>query len=251
MKSETKLRQLLIVILPALVLVGCTASSTLQSALGSKYRYSLTMAGPEKSNNMLYRDEQLLIQFRLDEPGLRFQAQNISPDSMRIDWAKATISVRGVISPIRTIATFYDTTGTQPARQVLPSLGVVRDVIVPRGNVYFDGAQWHVDDLLPTTDANKRSMRITIAKLLDSIIEVQLPIECGTDVRSYKFSFSVNSIRQISWSDYRVATWIPPHPPVKGLRPSAQDNLTAVIIGAGFMIFLRYLVSINKVPVVE
>jgi hypothetical protein len=209
------------------------------------------MVGPEKSKDMLYRDEQLIIQFRVDDPGIRFQAQNISPDTMRIDWAKATIGVQGTFSPIRTMSTFYDTTKLQPARQVLPSLEVVRDVMLPRGNTYFDGAQWCIDDLLPTTDASTHGMRNTIMRLVGSTIEIRLPIECGSDVRLYVFSFSADSIRQISWSDYRPAPWIPPHPPVKGLRPTSQDILTTVIIAGSIMGFLRYMTTVKKVPAVE
>jgi hypothetical protein len=209
------------------------------------------MVGPGKSKDMLFRDEQLIIQFRVDEPGVRFQAQNISPDTMRIDWSKATIGVHGLVSPIRTMSTFYDTTKEQPASQILPSLGVVRDVILPRGNTYFDGTQWRIDDVLPTTDANTHGMRATIMRLVGSTIEIRLPIECGSEVRPYVFSFSVDSVHQISWSDYRPAPWIPPHPPVKGLRPTSQDNFTTVVIAGGFLGFLRYMMTLKKVPVVE
>jgi len=245
------LRPLFIVILPALVLGGCAASSKLESSLGNKYEYSVSMVGPEKSKDMLYRDEQLIIQFRVDEPGIRFQAQNISPDTMRIDWSKATIGGRGLSSPIRTMSTFYDTTKQQPASQILPSLGVIRDVILPRGSIYFDGARWRVDDLLPTTDANTRAMRTIITSLVGSTIEIRLPIECGSDVRPYVFSFSVDSVRQISWSDYRPTPWLPAPPPVKGLRPTSKDNFTTVFIAGGFLGFLQYMMTMNKVPVVE
>ncbi len=245
------LRPIFIVVVPALVLAGCTASSNLQKTLGNKYKYSMSMVGPERSKDMLYRDEQLIIQFRVDDQGIRFQAQNISPDTMRIDWAKATIGVHGVLSPVRTMSTFYDTTKMRPASQVLPSLGVVRDVILPRGSCYFDGTQWRVDDLLPTTDENTHTIRNTIMRSVGNMIDIMVPIERGFDIRSYVFSFTVDSVRQIPWSDYRPASWIPPHPPVKVLRRTSQDNLTAVIIAGGFLGFLRYMVTMNKVPVVE
>ncbi len=240
-----------IVVVPALVLAGCTASSRLQSTLGNKYKYSVSMVGPEKSADMLHRDENLIIQFQVDDPGIRYQLQNISPDTMRIDWAKATIGVHDLVSPIRTMSTFYDTTKMQPPSLVLPSLGVVRDVILPRGSTYFDGVQWRIDDLLPTTDVNTYAMRNTIMRLVGSLIEIRLPIECGSDVRSYVFSFSVDSVRQIPWGNYRAASWIPVAPPVKGLRPTPKDNITAVIIAGGFLGFLRYMVTMKKVPVVE
>lgn len=243
-------RHLFILIVSALVLVGCTASSTFQATLGNKYRYSVSMVGPEKSKDMLYRDERLMIQFRVEDPGIRFQAQNISADVMKIDWAKARIGIHGTSTPIRTMSMFYDTTKMEPASQVLPSLGVVRDVMVPRGNTYFDGAQWRVNDLLPTTDGNAHAMRNTIMQLVGSTIEIRLPIECGSDVRSYTFSFAVDSVRQISWSDYRPAPWIPAPPPGKNLRPNPMGNLTAVFIAVGFLGFLRYMMTVHKTPAV-
>jgi len=251
MKNNPTLRTFFIVILPALVLAGCAASSKLQSTLGNKYKYSTSMTSPEKSKEMVYRDEQLMIQFRMEDKGIRFQAQNISPDTMRIDWSKASVGVHGTFSPVRTVSTFYDTTRQQPAVQVLASLGIVRDAILPRGNSYFDGAQWRVDDLLPTTDANTHGMKNNIMGLVGSTIEIQLPVECGSEVRPYVFSLSIDSVCQVSWSDYRPASWVPPSPPVKKLRPTAQDNFTSVILGASFLGFLRYMMTVKKIPVVE
>ena len=238
-------------IVPALVLVGCTASSNFQSTLGNKYRYSVSMVGPGKSKDMLYRDERLMIQFRVEDPGIRFQAQNISADVMRIDWANAKIGVHGTSTPIGTMSMFYDTTKMEPESQVLSSLGVVRDVIVPRGNTCFDGVEWRVNDLLPTTDANSQSKKNTIMQLVGSTIDIRLPIECGSDVRSYTFSFAVDSVHQILWSDYRPVPWIPAPPPVKSLRSTSNDYLAAAVIAAGFLGFLRYMTTVHKTPAVE
>lgn len=244
-------RQFFILALPALLLMGCTASSSLQSTLGNKYKYLVTMTGPERSKEMLFRDKQLMIQFRVDDPGIRFQAQNISPAEMRIDWPKATITVHGTSSPVRNLSTFYDSTKAQPAGQTIPPMGVIRQAVVPRGNSYFDGTQWRVEDLLPTTDGNIRSMQNTITRMVGTTIELRLPIECGSESRSYLFSFAVDSVMQIPWREYRPASWIPPHPPVKGLRPAPEQQIAAVIIAGSFLGFLSYMMTMKKVPVVE
>lgn len=154
-------------------------------------------------------------------------------------------------SPVRNLSTFYDSTKSQPAVQTIPPLGVVRDVILPRGNSYFDGTQWRVDDLLPTTDANSRSMQTTITRMVGAAIELRLPVVCGSESRSYLFSFAVDSVIQIPWREYRPASWIPPHPPVKALRPAPEHQLTAVVIASGFLGFLSYMMTMKKVPVVE
>jgi len=250
-KSETMLRQILILVFPLLLLVGCTASSRLQSTQGNKYQYSISMFAPEKSKDMLFRDDQLIIQFRLSNPGIRFQIQNISPTDMRIDWANALIGIHNAYSPVRNISTFYNTTAKIPSGQLIPPLGVIRDAILPRGNTYFDGVQWRVDDLLPTTDANERAIMNTIMRQVGGSIDVILPLEFGSDVRTYQFTFSVDSVRQVAWSDYRPPSWLPPQPPVRRLQQSVEDWVTAAILTTGFLVVLRYVTVAKKTPVVE
>ncbi|MDP2885365.1 MAG: hypothetical protein Q8P51_10135 [Ignavibacteria bacterium] len=71
---------------------------------------------------------------------------------------------------------------------------------------------------------------------MGSTIEIQIPVECGSDVRSHTFSFSVDSVRHISWNDYRSAGSIPPYSPMKGSRPTSQESFTtAIIIVGGFL----------------
>jgi hypothetical protein len=85
-----------------------------------------------------------------------------------------------------------------------------------------------------------------------STIEIRIPVEGGSDVGSHAFSFSVDSVRDISWNDYRSAGSIPPYSPMKGLRPTSQESFTrAIIIVGGFLGYLRYIMTIEKVPVVE
>jgi hypothetical protein len=245
------LRQILILVFPLLLLVGCTASSRLQSTQGNKYQYSISMFAPEKSKDMLFRDDQLIIQFRLSNPGIRFQIQNISPTDMRIDWANASIGIHKAYSPVRNISTIYDATAKIPSGQLIPPLGVIRDAILPRGNTYFDGVQWRVDDLLPTTDANERAIMSTIMRQVGGSIDVILPLEFGSDVRTYQFTFSVDSVRQVAWSDYRPASWLPPQPPVRRLQQGVEDWVTAAILATGFLVILRYVTVAKKTPVVE
>jgi hypothetical protein len=72
------LRHCFIVDLPALVPTGCTSSSRLQSTPSNKYEHCMSVVGPEKSKDMLYRDELLIIQLRMTGSGFRFKLQNIS-----------------------------------------------------------------------------------------------------------------------------------------------------------------------------
>jgi hypothetical protein len=250
-RFETMFRRSTFLVLLPLLLAGCVSSSKLQSTLGNKYAYSVSMVEPVRSKEMLFRDKQIVIQFRVDDPGFRFQIQNITPADMKIDWAHATINVHGLPSPVRSASMLYDTTNAEPASQSVPSLGVVREAIIPRTSVYFDGTQWHIDDLLPTTDGNTHAMRSSISKLVGSSIDLTLPIDFGADAHSYRFTFSIDSVRQIQWSEHRAPGWIPPLPPIHRLKPNPEDNVAAIIIAGSFLGILRYMTSLKKTPVVE
>jgi len=233
------------------LLVGCSASSRLQSAFGSKYRYSISMVTPERSTSMLFRDDALIIQFRFDDPAIRFQLQNLSSGDMRIEWSQASIGIRGTYSSVRNLATLYDSGTVAVFSPVIPSLGVVRDVVLPRGNVSFEGMQRRVADLLPTTDENSDARRNSILKAEGSNVDVVLPILVGTDRRIYRFTFVVDSVRQISWADHKVPAWLPPLPAVRRSGPSTAEQITAAIIAGSFLGIFAYLRTAKKTPVVE
>ncbi len=244
--------RLLVFLAPlGLLLIGCSATSRLTSTYGNKYRYSISMVAPVKSSNLLFRDDRLIIQFRFDDPAIRFQAQNISSTNMRIDWNKASLGIRGLYTPVRNLSAFYDSSAAPLLSPLIPSLGVIRDVILPRGNVFFDGEQWQVSDLLPTRDQNSQAMRSSVVSLIGSTIDVILPVDFESDSRSYRFSFTVDSVSQISWNDYRLPGWLPPRTPVRKLTPSTEEQITAAIIVSGFLGVFAYMRSAKKSPVSE
>ena len=223
----------------------------LQSGRGNKYRYVASMTAPQRSMNLLYRDDDIIVQFRLEESALRFQFQNLSDSTLLIDWPHASIGVRGIYSPVRNLSTFYDTTSVRPAGRYVPSLGVIRDVILPRGNTYFDRTRWHREDLLPTTDGNSQAMRNTIAGMVGSPIDVLLPVAVAGYQRQYHFTFAVDSVLQMRWDEYRPEAWLPSEPPVMRVGPTSDDEITAAIIASGFLGFFSYMLTAKKSPVSE
>ena len=59
-------------------------------------------------------------------------------------------------------------------------------------------------------------------------------------------------LQNISWNDYRSAGSIPRYSPLKGFRPTSQESFAkAIIIVGGFPGYLRDIMTIEKVPVVE
>jgi hypothetical protein len=244
-------RLILPALLPLLFLLGCSSAARLQSSFGNKYRYSVSLVAPSRSSDLLFRDDHLIIQFRFDDPAIRFQAQNLSADTLRINWEKASLDVRGSSTPVRHLSTFYDSTAAASDSSPIPSLGVIRDVILPSRNVSFDGKQWRERDLLPTTDGHSLALRDSILNMTGATVSLILPLTFGSNVRSYRFVFSIDSVRQIAWNEYRLPAWLPPQPSPQDLKPTTGDQITAAIITSGFLGFFAYMLTLKKTPVVE
>lgn len=211
----------------------------------------MSMIAPVRSKDLLYRDDRIIIQFRLEESALRFQLQNLSDSTLQIDWPNASIGIRGVYSPVRNLSNFYDTVSIQPASCTIPTFSVIRDVILPRGNTYFNGTRWYREDLLPTVDGNSRAMKNTIAGMVGSPIDVLVPIGVGGSQRVYHFTFAVDSVSQLRWDEYRPAVWLPSEPPILHIRPTTEDQITAAIVAGGFLGFFSYMLTVKKTPVSE
>jgi len=209
------------------------------------------MVAPAKSSDLLFRDERLIIQFRFDDPAIRFQAQNISTGAMRIDWAKVSLGLRGSYTSVRNLSTFYDSSGTASISEPIPPLAVIRDVILPRDNVSFDGRQWRARDLMPTLDGNSRALQDSILNMVGGTVDVVLPVEFESDVRSYHLTFSIDSVKQMAWDEYRLPAWFPPGPSGQNLKPTSGDQITAVILVSGFLGFFTYMLTAKKAPVSE
>jgi len=249
--SKIHLFRLTLLTLPVLCMLGCSASSRIPSVAGNKYRYSVSLTAPEKSAAMLFRDDRLIIQFRFDDPALRFQVQNISSDSIQIDWAHAALGLGRPLLSVRNLSTFYDTSATPAMSPPIPPLGVIRDVVAPKSSVTLRGRVWQVADLLATTDGNSFDRESAIRASVGRTIELSLPVKFNSDIRNYHFLFTVDSVRPISWAEYGRPAWLPPAPPVPSLGPSSEDNITAAIIVGGFAGFFRYMITMKRTPVIE
>lgn len=240
-----------LLVLPVFWTLGCSTSFRASSSPGNKYRYYTSLSAPQRSERLLFRDERMIIQFRLDDPAIRFQLQNISPGSMQVDWAHASLSLGGPAFPVRNLATYYDTTSIPTASPLIPSLGVMRDVAAPRASISVRGREWRSADLLPTTDGNSFEREAAIRAMVGRTIELTLPVRFDDDLVSHRFVFSIDSVKVVSWSEYTRPSWLPPAPPVPSLGPSSEDQITTAIIVGGFAGFVRYMMTMKKNPVVE
>lgn len=239
---------ILLFVLSGTFLTGCGTSSNVRSPNGNKYRYVISLISPEVSSSLLYRDDRMIIQFRFDDPAIRFQVQNLSTSVMQIDFGVVELDVGGNVSTVRSLATLYDTTGVLQPRRAISPFGVVRDIILPTENVSIEGRSWVIRDLLPTTDGGDAERAGMVRSWEGNTIGLVLPVTFGLESRTYRFQFRVDSISQDSWSSVRRPAWLPPAPPVAGPAPGRFDYLTAAVIAGGFAGLIYYISTVKKSP---
>ena len=245
------LQQVILIFLGALVgflLAGCGTSSLFSAGKGSKYSYTFSLARPTESRNLLYRDDSLMVQFRFDEAAIRFQLQNLSRNDLRIDWEKASIGVNGQFSATRHATTLYGDTGGIARTQTLPSYGYVRELLMPRQNIGFDGKRWNEQDLLPTMDNGSKTQREAILKSAGQTVSLILPVCFGKADKTLRFDFKVDSVKQIAWRDYAPQKRIPA-PPTRSA--GTIDQLTAAVLTVGVLGFTAFLLTAKKNPPTE
>jgi len=243
---KKKFIQTVIIISFAGFLMSCAMMSQFSPGKGSKYQYAYKLVYPVENSNLLFQDDRVIFQFKFDEAAILFQLQNISESNITIGWNKATIGINGKYTPIRHKSNLYgDTSSFQSI--ILPSLGYIREIVIPRDNIYNDGDRWVELDLLPTTDQNSAALKETILKSAGKQVSLLLPVTFGTTDKNYEFYFQVDSVKRIPWKNY-VPLKREPAPPHPKHGIIALDNVTTAIIVVGVLGFSAYVLSIKKNP---
>lgn len=234
-----------------MLLYGCAARpSGFTPGLGNKYVYTYKMSYPADSRDMMYQDDSLLVQFKIDEAAIRFQLQNISYSNIRIDWNKASISVNGEYFSVRHKDNLYsDSAAGSAVSALIPPFGYVRDIALPRINIVFDGEKWIEKELMPTTDGHSPAMQTKILKSIGKSVTLLLPVQTGNVQKDYEFEFQVASVSKIPWQDYTPVNR-EPQPPVPPKRHSFE-NITAGAIIVGVLGFSAYMLTAKKNPAPE
>lgn len=230
--------------------IGCGSISQFSPAKGGKYAYKYTMVYPIESSEMLFQDDSIIIQFKFDEGAIRFQLQNIAESELRILWDKAAISINGQYFPVRHSDNLYTDTSLIAYSMLVPSMGYVRDLVIPRQNVYFNGEEWIEEHLLPTMDKNDPALRNEILSSVGKPITFLLPLEFGSTQRNYEFEFHVADVVQVPWKDYVPQPRVPA-PPAVPRKTAALDRVTAAIVTVGVLGFSAYLLTMKKNPPTE
>lgn len=237
----------IIVLVACAVLFGaCGVSSEFTPGAGNKFQYNYKLVYPIESSSLLFQDDNIIIQFKFDEAAIRFQLQNITSSKITITWNKASININGRYFPIRNSNNLYSDTVIANSI-IIPPLGYIRDLAIPRENIYYDGDNWVEKDLLPTIDRNSPTLRDAIQNSIGQRIGLLFPINFGSNEHTYEFDFVVDSVKRIPWKEYIPTKRIPsPPPPKKGIL--GLDNVTTAIVVVGILGFSAYIISMKKNP---
>ena len=246
--KNTRMTFVAILLLSGLFM-SCVTTSQFSPGSGNKYQYKYALISPVKNSNLLFRDDSIIIQFKFDEAALQFQLQNISESNVILAWDKASIGIRGRYFAVRHSSNYYGDT-VRSGSMLIPPLGYIRDVIIPRENIYFDGGKWVEVDLLPTTDHRSLPLQESIKKNVGQRINLMLPMMFGSAVRNYKFDFQVDSVKRIPWKDYVPVKRVPVAPNTKPAK-TTLDHVTTAVIVVGVLGFSAYVLSIKKSPPIE
>lgn len=228
---------------------GCATTSSFTPGSGNKYQYFYSLVYPAHAENLLFHDDSVIIQFKFDEAAIRFQLQNISNSTIHIAWNKVSLHQNGRYVSICHADDLYTDRFDTNASVLLPPLGYLRDLVVPRSNIAFDGKEWVEDDLFPTTDNRNVALRERIKHSARQQVGLLLPIAFGATVKNYEFDFQIDSVTQMPWKNYHPVKRIP-EPPTLPSHP-LLDNVTTAILVVGVLGFSAYLITSKKNPPTE
>ena len=226
--------------------MSCATTSQFSPGSGNKYQYTYKLISPIKNLSLLIQDDSIIIQFKFDEAAIQFQLQNISQSNITFDWGKASIGIGGRYFAVRHASNFYGDT-IRSGSIIMPPLGYIREIVIPRDNIYNDGDKWVELDLLPTTDRRSLPLQESIKKNVGQRVSLMLPLIFGPKAKNYKFDFQVDTVKRIAWKDYVPLKRVPAPPnPKHGIL--ALDNVTTAIIVVGVLGFSAYVLSMKKNP---
>lgn len=223
---------------------GC-AGSMGAGRKSTRYIYTYTLINPVVNDQLLYKDDYITIQFRLDETAIKFQLQNISDVPVSIMWENVAVGLNNRVFPIKNISTLYQTELTQPPSVMIPSLGYIRDMVIPRDYITIDKDKWVEKDLFPTDDMGSAARKKLIPKYVGSQIKLLLPMKIGEVVQDYSFTFKVKSISPVP-ENRLPPVKERPVPPKMIAGAGTSNSILPIVIAGGILALAIYALSKEK-----
>ena len=233
----------------AMLNAGC--SSTLRSLKvfppkGRVYKYVYHMSAPADSKELVFRDAKILIRFDIDDGAVTYNLRNLSKQSLVVLSGSASIGVNDVYSSVRSTRNYYsDSTKFLFTTPILPQ-GLADDFVLPKDNVYYDGAKWVEKDLFLTADKNNAGARRNILKNVGAKVDLVLPVRVGNELTEYAFTFKVANILSLNPDSVKEQGSRLPAPPMPVRTISSNEQWTTIGIVAGVVLFSTFLFTRDK-----
>jgi hypothetical protein len=222
---------------------GCAGSFSGGSG-GNRYIYNYTLVEPVVNDQLLYKDDYVTIQFKLDESAIKFQLQNVTDVPVSIVWENVTLLLNNRVFPVRNIATLYQTDLAHPPAVVIPPLGYIRDMVIPRDFIAAEKGIWVEKDLFPTDDLGSPARKKLIMKYVGNQIKLVLPIKVGELVQDYSFTFKVKGISILPENRIPPVKERPAQP--KTAAVGSSNMLLPIVIAGGILALAIYALSKEK-----
>lgn len=218
---------------------------------GENYLYFYTMTQPQKSDQMIFRDNYIYIQFMVDESAVSFQLQNISGASISIVWEKVSLGVNKRTFAVRNSSTFYTAGNVAPQPLVIPPLGYIREIVIPRENVLIKDDKWIEKFFFLMNDRGSQKYKKAIMGMVGSEVTLTIPIKIGEIIVEYPFVFKVNKISPLPSNVLPPAKVRPPVPKTMLQEAGAGSDLVPILIAGGIFAVAIYLLSQKKTPAAD
>ncbi len=238
-----------VTLIVSVLLLSCSGS--LHSPSGTNFIYKYTMVQPDANDSLTFRDKYIYIQFKIDASAISFQLQNVSETSMSIAWDKTSLGVNKRIFAIRNKSTFYTTGNAAPTQLIIPSLGYIRETVIPRDNINYEKGKWVEKELFPTNDRGSQKMRKAITGLVGSEVTLSIPIKIGEIIVDYPFVFKVNKVSPLPSDVLPPVKDRPPAPKIPAQEASIGQDVVPIIIATGVLGVAIYLFSQKKTPAAD
>ncbi len=233
----------------SLLLSGCSGAAAVPP--GTNYLYTYRMTQPVTSDQLLFKDNYITIQFNFDQSAVSFQLQNISGASMSVVWEKVSIGVNKRTYSVRNTSNFYSMTSAPPMPTVIPPLGYIRETMIPRDNIFMEKGQWVEKDLFLTNDRNNTKLKKAITGYVGGEVTLSIPVKIGEIVTDYAFTFNIVKVTPLPSRLLPPVKVRPPAPKTPVMESSSSSNVVPIAIAAGVLGVAIYLLSQKKTPAAD
>lgn len=184
------------IFLPLLLLCvavcGCM-NPLLQYNLGHNYEYLYGLKNSANDTAMVFKDDNIEIEFSIDEKRINFSLTNLTSDALKINWDESSLVLFGKAKKVSHVGVKYTDIEKTQIPSVVPPTATLDESIIPAENIKWSGSSWYENELFPTDDYGKEFDEMFYG-LLQSTFLLYLPITKKGEQLEYSFEFKIQDI---------------------------------------------------------